>query len=577
MSALHPLADLVALSRHDPAELLTARAQIDRTAGFDRSWAPAEGWVLAARRLPGTSPDPDGLRDAGLAFAQGRDQVIADGRAPADVAELLARRPERLESLPGDFGLIHVGTEGVATVVRSAAGLVPFYAALGSSGWTVATTLELILRFHPDELELDPLVNAIWTSGYDAAPDRRTFVSGVSVLGRGEYARISGERATYRSWWDPRRDAVPRPAPDHAERLRSSLLGTLERELDPGGENLLALSGGVDSSAVGALAAGALGREVSTLTVLPERPDAQARELGYIDRLDREVGFRRQRREVVDSARRIELLDEPAVPFHVLQPYLCLLRSTARDWPVTTLIGGEFADHTVGSTLTLRDWARHTTPLELWRGRRSLPSGPGDVRRWFIWRLQSAMGRPPVPWPDELPELVRPGLRADYRDWLADRRRVARTDRGPLPYLAMFLERQGFLGMHWEATSALGIRRCFPFVSRELLELAFELHPSELVGPGTKRLLRSALAGDVPASNLGRPDKGHPGTAARHPRPWDGVVPAALAPVLAEGWPAKGDIPYWDVFRGRQLVAFASAYESARATGAQDRNDVRDE
>ena len=39
----------------------------------------------------------------------------------------------------------------------------------------------------------------------------------------------------------------------------------------------------------------------------------------------------------------------------------------------------------------------------------------------------------------------------------------------------MFLERQGFLGMHWEVTSALGIRRVFPFVSRALLELAFEL------------------------------------------------------------------------------------------------------
>ena len=52
----------------------------------------------------------------------------------------------------------------------------------------------------------------------------------------------------------------------------------------------------------------------------------------------------------------------------------------------------------------------------------------------------------------------------------------------------------------------------FPFVTRELLELAFELHPSELVGPGTKRLLRYALAGDVPAKNLQRPDKGHPGS-----------------------------------------------------------------
>ena len=90
-----------------------------------------------------------------------------------------------------------------------------------------------------------------------------------------------------------------------------------------------------------------------------------------------------------------------------------------------------------------------------------------------------------------------------------------------MPYLAMFLERQGFLGMHWEVTSSLGVRRSFPFVTRELLELGFECHPSELVGPGTKRLLRAALAGDVPAINLERPDKGRPRAPARErtPRP----------------------------------------------------------
>ncbi len=73
--------------------------------------------------------------------------------------------------------------------------------------------------------------------------------------------------------------------------------------------------------------------------------------------------------------------------------------------------------------------------------------------------------------------------------------------------------------MHWEMTSALGVRRCFPFVTREVLELAFECHPAELVGPGTKRLLRSALANDVPRFNLERPDKGRPmPSRSTHPR-----------------------------------------------------------
>jgi hypothetical protein len=216
--------------------------------------------------------------------------------------------------------------------------------------------------------------------------------------------------------------------------------------------------------------------------------------------------------------------------------------------------------------LTLRDWARHTSALGLWRARRKLPTGPADVRRWFVYRLRRVLRRPLLPWPAELPTLVRSELRAEYGEWLHDRRREAARDDAPMPYLAMFLERQGFLGMQWELTSSLGVRRSFPFVTRELLELAFECHPSELVGPGTKRLLRAALAGDVPAFNLERPDKGRPG-AARDSGPWawSGDIPDVLQAVLAPDWPPEGEIAYWDVFRGRQLVAFAQAFERSRA------------
>ena len=568
--SLRPLANLLAVATPDPAELLAVRERIEASGAFDPPWSPAPGRLVAVSRLPGSSPDGEPVRAAGLAFAQGRDELAASGLGWEEVGRLIAERPETLDQLPGDFGLVHFRPTGEATVVRSAGGLVPFYVAGDGERWTVATTLEHLLRFHTEELGLDPLVNAILTSGYDAAPDRRTFVAGVRLLGRGEYVRLGGGRAAFGRWWDPREGAVPRPAADHAERLRSALLGTLERELDPGGENLLALSGGVDSSAVGALAAGTLGHEVSTLTVLSDDEAAAARDLRYVDALTEAVGFRHRRKVTVDRERRLALLDEPGVPFHVPMPYLCLLPSVTREWPVSVLVGGEFADHTVGSTLTLRDWARHTTLSGLWRARRALPTGPADVRRWFVYRLRRAMRRPPVPWPPELPALVRPELRDEYQDWLRDRRRAAARDDGPMPYLAMFLERQGFLGMHWEVTSSLGVRRSFPFVTRELLELGFECHPSELVGPGTKRLLRAALAGDVPAVNLERPDKGRPGPPrGSGSRAWSGEIPGVLYPIFAPGWPPKGEIPYWDVHRGRQLVAFANAFE--RSQGGRSR------
>ncbi len=574
MTELPPLADVVAVRAADPAVRAAVSAELAAIGGFDQLWEPAPEWVAAARPFPGgATAATAATRAAALLFAQGHDVAITPGRDAAALAELAHRHPERLCEVDGDFGFIGFAADGAATVVRSASGLVPFYIAAADGGWTIATSLELMLRFHPRELELDPLVNAIWTSGYDAAPERRTFLAGVRVLGRGEFAHLGEDRAIYGRWWRPWERATPRPAADHAERLRTALLTTLERELDSGGGNLLALSGGVDSSAVGALAAGVLGYGVDALTVLPEDPVARGRDLGYIDGLAAAVGLGEQRREQVGPERRIELLDEPAVPFHVLQPYLCLLRAASAERSARTLFGGEFADHTVGSTLTLRDWTRHTSALDLWRGRRRLPTGRGDIRRWFTWRWQAALGRPPVPWPDELPALVRPELRADYADWLADRRRAAATDDRPLPYLAMFLERQGFLGMHWEVTSALGVRRVFPFVSRELLELAFELHPGELVGPGTKLLLRRALVGDVPAANLQRPDKGHPGNPPpRLSQPWRGALPEALTSVLAADWPPPGELAYWDVFRARQLLAFANAYGRARLSGVSHRN-----
>ncbi len=139
----------------------------------------------------------------------------------------MAEEPDRLERVDGDFGFAAFEPAGAVTVVRSASGLVPFYIAGDGDRVTVATSLALILRFHPAPLELDPLVNAIWTSGYDAAPDRRTFLAGVRVLGRGEYVRLGAGPARFGTWWRPWERATPRPADEHAERLRAALIGTL--------------------------------------------------------------------------------------------------------------------------------------------------------------------------------------------------------------------------------------------------------------------------------------------------------------------------------------------------------------
>ena len=194
-----PLANLVAVRSPDPEELRRSRDAMSEDAGLDQPWGPAPGWVTASSRFHGSSPDGEGVRNAGLAFAQGRDEIERSGMASYEVARLVAERPGSIESLPGDFGLIRFGQDGQATVVRSAGGLVPFYVA-GERG---ALDRRDDPRPHdplrPGDLRLDPLINAIWASGYDAAPDRRTFLAGVQVLGRGEYASLGDGDARLRA------------------------------------------------------------------------------------------------------------------------------------------------------------------------------------------------------------------------------------------------------------------------------------------------------------------------------------------------------------------------------------------
>jgi hypothetical protein len=118
----------------------------------------------------------------------------------------------------------------------------------------------------------------------------------------------------------------------------------------------------------------------------------------------------------------------------------------------------------------------------------------------------------------------------------------------------------------WEATSTFGVRRSFPFINRESLELAFSCHPSELIGPGTKKTLRAALADDVPAENLQRPDKGIRFDYPEGECSWSVPLPDALQSVVRQEWfprpPAR--ISHWDAIQLTTLVKLAQGIERAR-------------
>ena len=250
---------------------------------FDEVWPPVPGWVAAAKSLPGQRAFRDDLPDVGYLFVEGRHR-ISDLFALESVA---ADGFERLDRFSGDFGFVRF-SDGEAVAVRSCAGRVPLYVHSGRGRIAIGTRLDYFVRFLPERMELDPLVCAIAASGNLYFPDSRTYLSDVSIVARARRVSLRADREPIEAaYWDPRphsgQDLVA--SPDHSRRLRELLVATLEEELDPAGANLLTLSGGVDSSSLAALAAGTLGLPVSTLTLLPVTPEAQARERAYVDAL----------------------------------------------------------------------------------------------------------------------------------------------------------------------------------------------------------------------------------------------------------------------------------------------------
>ena len=575
-----PLANLFAVHDADPAALDEMMLDLQHSGEFAHVWRPAPGWVAAVAPLPGGTPDDDLVRQHQLAFAEGRDVLLERcGQDPVarwrEIAELADLHPERLASLPGDFGFIRFRADGDATVVRSCGGLVPFYLKAAEGRCAIGTRLGDFVRYLPDEPRLDPLVNAIWSTTWPIFPDGRTFLDGISILSRGHFARYEANgQAETGKYWDPRPAKTPYPTPaqaeEHAQRLRSLLFAKLERDLDPEGANLLTLSGGVDSSSLAVLIRGVVGYNLSTWTILPrvERPELVAEEMSYIDPLAEQYGFEQRWTEHVTPRKYLDWWREaPDIVFYVLHPMLCSLPRVLKEAPVKVLVGGEFADTVVGSRFTLPDWARQTSLIHLIMDPQVGLKKPRFIARWARQRLSMLRGRLQLPFSrDPLEEnghqnlplnLYHPAVREAYRDWWDGEYEKLRADHATWRNLAMRTAAlDDFIPMNWEACSALGVRRSFPFASREALELAFECHPAELYGPqpGAKRLLRAALHDDVPARNLYRAVKNTRDEsledllyAVQEPLP-KGILSDELAAVLApeffsnppqtlSGWP----------------------------------------
>lgn len=549
MVTLPPLANLFAFSSRRPEVFQEVAADVQASGAFDRVWLHGS-WVVAVKPLPSSCPDSDEVRRRGLFFVEGRQRLLREGGHEGDDADRLSERlrdPDSLAQLPGDFGLLQIGDDGRALVVRSCAGRVPLYIWEGAESVAVATLQHDLVSFLPGEVRPDALAYAAWAGQGGFTPDDRSFVAGARLLPAGHWARASvGRRATFTRYWDPRPDRLERSSKadmlEHADALRALLVGHLDEELHPDDGNLLSLSGGVDSSSLAALAVGVVRRPIATLSFVPPGGPSLDHELSYITPLLDRLGVKQRFFEyaTAETAER-RFRNAPASVVPPVHPVLALLPDLLHDFDVRTYFGGEFCDDLFGSGLTLPDW-HAAVPLRVALARTGVhPHGKASSLRWLRYRSLAAVRRPIPPIPSSLPEVVRPELAAAHLEWRARRRRALAADRRPWCHLFAKLSLgMTWVEMNWELTSPLGVRRVLPFCTRDVIGLAVSCHPEEVLADGPKTLLRHGLAGDVPEHNLHRPDKGQWVTSrGRSPDPFKFLVPNEARALLAEQWIAS--------------------------------------
>ena len=578
---LRPFANLFAVRHADPQMRERMKAALRASGRFAEIWCPAPSWLCAVAPLPDGEGDSQATRSLGLVFAEGRDELAGDVALQprerlARVAALARATPERLAELPGDFGFFLFDADDSALVVRSCGGVVPFYEHTDGTTIAFGTRLDDFARFLPTPPAMDPLVLAI-SGGKPCFPDRRTYLKGVEIVPRGWTRRVTPTAvvAAIRYWNPKRYEGGPPPARvvrEHAEQLRTYLLSALKRDLCPDGGNLLWLSGGVDSSALGALAAGTAKLPVWTWSLLPGNEDSYRNEMSFIEPLARQYGFsRRWEVRFAPHTKSRLLCSSPRTLHPQLNVGMGDLPRVLSEAPVKVVFGGEFADETCGSYCTVPDWATATSLPSVLGGSGTGASLSKDLGRWFKHRGLHASGRPILPFASELPALIRPELRTEYAEWLDRRRRAAGREIPIWRYLTLRLECDEYAPMNWAGTSALNLRRSFPFLQRAVIELAYSCHPSELVCPGHKLLLRRALESDAPVRNLNRADKGGWGRS-EIPQRYSplGNIPISLSQVIVDDLVSNQErfLNYWEHSRITQFSLFVENLLACQAERA---------
>lgn len=574
---------MVAAGARDQRETLRRMTDLLRHRGpDDEGFYLDDHAALGARRLavidPGTGRQPISNEDATVWVVQNgeiynfsdlRGRLEGRGhlfRTRSDTEVIVHAYEEYgddcVSHLDGMFALaVWDAVQRSVLLARDRMGEKPLYYYAGHDAFVFGSELRALLAHPavPRELSLEGLSSYL---AFEYVPAPRSILAGIAKLPPGHALTVSPEgKSRLVQYWDI--PFAPDPAPDErewVERLMAQLETSVRRRLVSDVPLGLFLSGGIDSSAIVAVAARLNGtRALKTFTV--GFPDASYDERPFARTVARHCGT--EHREVVFSSEDMRallqdvggLLDEPLADSSFLPTYV-LSRFARRS--VTVVLSGDGGDELFcGYPTFLADrgvrWVRRLPRWvqtgATWAVNRLPPSPRYGSVEFLLKQFVRGLPHPP----EVRTQLLLGGLTTPEQAGLLSRGvREAIAGFDPYALLAQtmveaprlrplarliyqhckfYLPDQNLVNVD-RASMASGLEVRAPFLDPALVELAGRI-PSHLKLRGwtTKYILKRALDGSLPAPTVHRRKQGFGVPIAAWLRgPLCGVLGERLAP-----------------------------------------------
>lgn len=460
---------------------------------------------------------------------------------------------DRLAEVEGAFAIAWWGRDGVVHLARDAPGERTLYYAPTGAGVLFASSLGALLATGLVHRAIDVISLAAYLScAY--VPGRRTLVEGIFEVLPGERIDIAPDRIGRQVYWALKGDRDNHLAPASSEDAQVRLLRTVleravARRLPCGGPVAATLSGGIDSSAVVAIARQLHDGPVRTYAASfgPRYPN----ELAYSSMVATHCGATHR---IVEMSPRlvlrnlddvVSLLSKP-IGDPLTVPNALLFREASQEAAV--VLNGEGGDPCFGGPKNL--------PVLLALLYREASAARDDLwwERTYLRVHQKAyddIGAALVP--EAAAALAGGALEESLRPHFEDARWTTLVNRLMAMNVALKGSSHILLKLD-QISAAYGVLARSPLFDRSVVELSLSLPPQmKLRGSNEKHVLKRAVANLLPPAIIDRPKSGmrvpveawFEGPLRRHARErlLDGLAPHGLirseylTGLLSEGQP----------------------------------------